>query len=184
MKDTMAKTGFLIIFVLVSLVSAGIAAEDWPFLKHYDQQHLAQIALPLGGIGTGTVSLGGRGDLKDWEIMNRPAKGFNPGAPFFAIWLKTADGKTWTRALQGPVERFQYNGPFGVKDATNPGLPCFRDCSFDGGYPFGRSTSRIRTSRWRSKSRHLTPLSRPMSMPAGFPLRCSRMKSRIMPPRT
>jgi uncharacterized protein (DUF608 family) len=138
MKDAMAKTGFSIIFVFVSLVSVGIAAEDWPFLKHYDQQHLAQIALPLGGIGTGTVSLGGRGDLKDWEIMNRPAKGFNPGSPFFAIWLKTADGKTWTRALQGPVERFQYNGPFGVKDATNPGLPCFRDCSFDGGYPFGR----------------------------------------------
>ena len=33
----------------------------WPMLKHYDQAHIAQIALPLGGIGTGTVSLGGRG---------------------------------------------------------------------------------------------------------------------------
>jgi len=49
---------------------------DWPALKTYDEEHLAKIALPLGGIGTGTVSLGGRGDLRDWEIMNRPAKGF------------------------------------------------------------------------------------------------------------
>ncbi|WP_332369275.1 hypothetical protein [Spirosoma telluris] len=30
----------------------------WPTLKHYDKDHLVNIALPLGGIGTGTVSLG------------------------------------------------------------------------------------------------------------------------------
>ena len=51
----------------------------WPVLSSYDQDHLLRIALPLGGIGTGTVSLGGRGDLRDWEIVNRPAKGFLPG---------------------------------------------------------------------------------------------------------
>ena len=34
---------------------------EWPVLKHYDQDHLLNIALPMGGIGTGTVSLGGRG---------------------------------------------------------------------------------------------------------------------------
>jgi non-lysosomal glucosylceramidase len=110
----------------------------WPVLKHYDQQHLAQIALPLGGIGTGTVSLCGRGDLRDWEIVNRPAKGFNPGSPFFAVCIKRRTEPSLVRALQGPVELFQYNGGFGVKDATNPGLPCFRTCSFDACYPFGR----------------------------------------------
>ena len=26
---------------------------DWPVLKTYDRDHLARIALPLGGIGTG-----------------------------------------------------------------------------------------------------------------------------------
>ena len=52
--------------------------KQWPFLKSYDSNHLRKIALPLGGIGTGTVSLGGRGNLRDWEIMNRPAKGFTP----------------------------------------------------------------------------------------------------------
>ena len=34
--------------------------QQWPVLKKYDKEHLYQIALPLGGIGTGTVSLGGR----------------------------------------------------------------------------------------------------------------------------
>ena len=40
---------------------------EWPILKHYDQDHLLNIALPLGGIGTGTFSLGGRGELRDWN---------------------------------------------------------------------------------------------------------------------
>ena len=38
----------------------------WPVLRRYDAGHLARVAMPLGGIGTGTVSLGGRGDLLDW----------------------------------------------------------------------------------------------------------------------
>ena len=38
--------------------------QQWPVLKKYDKEHLYQIALPLGGIGTGTVSLGGRGELR------------------------------------------------------------------------------------------------------------------------
>jgi non-lysosomal glucosylceramidase len=53
-------------------------SSTWPILTRYDQDHLARIALPLGGIGSGTVALGGRGDLRDWEIVNRPAKGFTP----------------------------------------------------------------------------------------------------------
>ena len=86
-----------ILLTLVSaIIAANISAEDWkptswPIMKHYDSRHLYQIALPLGGIGTGQVSLGGRGELRDWEIMNIPAKGFSTvytgssNAPFFAI---------------------------------------------------------------------------------------------------
>jgi non-lysosomal glucosylceramidase len=93
----------------IEKVQADAAAKDWPVLKRYDQNHLARIALPLGGIGTGTVSLGGRGDLRDWEIMNRAAKGFVPlagrsTAPFFALFTKTADGRTATKAIEGPID--------------------------------------------------------------------------------
>jgi uncharacterized protein (DUF608 family) len=143
------RTAFILACGLLATVTAcgpkpGTSTEpragavEAPYLKHYDQAHLARIALPLGGIGTGTVSLGGRGDLRDWEIVNRPAKGFNPGGPFFAVWGKSPDGKTFARALQGPVELFHYEGPTGVKDAANHGLPCFREASFDAGYPFAR----------------------------------------------
>lgn len=42
----------------------------WPVLKTYIGENLSEVAMPLGGIGTGTVSIGGRGDLRDWEIGN------------------------------------------------------------------------------------------------------------------
>ena len=99
--------------------------ENRPVLKRYDQDHLGRIALPLGGIGTGTVSLGGRGDLRDWEIMNRPAKGFVPlrgrSGPFFALYVKTADGQKTTRAIEGPIELSDYEDSHG-STVPNHGL--------------------------------------------------------------
>lgn len=40
------------------ILSAQSQVSYWPVIKHYDQDHLVNVALPLGGIGTGTVSLG------------------------------------------------------------------------------------------------------------------------------
>ena len=113
--------------------AAVLADPVWPSLRHYPQDRLARIALPLGGIGTGTVSLGGRGDLCDWEIMNRPAKGFVPSGggarPFFALFARAAGGSPVSRILEGPLESFEFEGSHGAP-APNAGLPRFRQCSF------------------------------------------------------
>ena len=61
-------------------ISYTMNAQQWPVLKHYDRDHISRIAMPVGGIGTGTISLGGNGQWKDVEIMNKPAKGYY-GAP-------------------------------------------------------------------------------------------------------
>ncbi|RPI28022.1 MAG: hypothetical protein EHM61_06500 [Acidobacteria bacterium] len=117
------------------------ADDGWPSLRGYDRDHLARVALPLGGIGTGTVSLGGRGDLRDWEIMNRPAKGFVPLmgqiGPFFALFVSDDQGLKDCRLLQGPLDLDQYEGSHG-SPAVNENFPCFRECSFFAAYPFGR----------------------------------------------
>jgi len=117
--------------------SSSWASFPWPVLTRYDQEHLARIALPLGGIGTGTVSLGGRGDLRDWEIVNRPAKGFAPGRAFFALSARPYGGQSVTRCLEGPVEPAAYEGSFG-SPARNHGLPRFQHCEFEAAYPFGQ----------------------------------------------
>lgn len=109
----------------------------WPVLTRYDADYLARIALPLGGIGTGTVSLGGRGDLRDWEVVNRPAKGFTPGRTFFALRAEPEGGPAVTRVLEGPVDLSLYEGGFGAR-ASNHGLPRFRQAAFEGAYPFGQ----------------------------------------------
>ena len=76
MKKSILST--LFVFIFISLSAQEWQPQQWPVLKTYDQNHLYQIALPLGGIGTGTVSLGGRGELRDWEIMNIRVKNTAP----------------------------------------------------------------------------------------------------------
>ncbi|UJR15607.1 hypothetical protein I4U23_002543 [Adineta vaga] len=116
--------------------------QSWPILKHYDQDHLYNIALPLGGIGTGTVSLGGRGELRDWEIANKPAKKYSTvttgnDAPFFSIFVNQLSTSTKiTKALIGPVHPTEYLHYEG-RPCNNHGLPRFEKASFDAAYPFG-----------------------------------------------
>ena len=144
----MKRSGLkLIVLALLVELAAGRAAAadawrpDWPVLRTYDRDHVERIALPLGGIGTGTVSLGGRGDLVDWEIMNRPAKGYIPWSgqqtgPFFAI--RVADGDAvFTRALEGPLPLGAYEASHG-STAVNHGLPRFREVAFAAAYPLGQ----------------------------------------------
>jgi non-lysosomal glucosylceramidase len=132
---------YLIPLLLSAFLFENASSSDWPVLKHYDQEHIYKIALPVGGLGTGTISLGGRGNLQDWEIMSRPAKGFNPGSgrensAFFTLFT-TVDGKKDLRLLEGPVPFYLYEGNSGAI-ATNHGLPRFKEASFDAAYPFGQ----------------------------------------------
>jgi uncharacterized protein (DUF608 family) len=108
---------------------------EWPVLKRYDQEHTYKIALPVGGIGTGSISLGGRGNLQDWEIMNKPAKGFNPSPSFFSLYTEVK-GKKDVRLLEGPVPFYQFEGASGAV-ARNHGFPRFENVTFEAAYPFG-----------------------------------------------
>ena len=126
--------------VRVDSPSSRITGRDWPVLTSYSDAKLARIALPLGGIGTGTVSLGGRGDLHDWEIVNRPAKGFSPDKAFFVIRASTTGG-THLRCLEGPLLPLTHEGPFG-ETSPHAGLPRFAEATFDAAYPFGQVTLR------------------------------------------
>jgi len=55
------------------------------FPRRFEGRQLRMIAFPLGGVAAGSISLGGRGQLCDWEIFNRPNKGYRPHYAFPAI---------------------------------------------------------------------------------------------------
>src|SRR6266481_2434372 len=61
----------------------------------YAGRRLSTVAFPLGGVGTGCISLGGRGQLRDWEIYNRSDKGKMPQYAFASAvgwsWRAEAD---------------------------------------------------------------------------------------------
>lgn len=98
-------------------------------------ENLSQIAFPLGGIGTGTVSLGGHGNLRDWEIFNRPAK--NTVLPFTFAAVRLEGG-----GLPEPAARVlerewlpPFGGSHGIARERGAGLPRFQEAVFTGSYP-------------------------------------------------
>ncbi|HUS13421.1 MAG TPA: GH116 family glycosyl-hydrolase, partial [Chloroflexia bacterium] len=93
------------------------------------------VAFPLGGIGTGNVSLGARGDLRDWEIFNRPAKGALLPNTFFAIRAQAGDQPPVARVLEGPVQP-PYDLSHGYHPGTAAGLPRLSETTMRGEYPF------------------------------------------------
>ena len=127
---------------LISMLVCGFAVSmafgDWPVLRTYEGECLRRVRMPMGGIGTGTVSLSGRGSLVDWETLNRPAKGRIPSsgnwAPHFAIRCETADGRKVARLLEGPLLPEEYEGDTGCP-VRNQGFPRFESAVFKAAYP-------------------------------------------------
>jgi uncharacterized protein (DUF608 family) len=94
-------------------------------------------AFPLGGIGTGNVSVGARGELRDWELANRPGKGATLPFTFFAIRAQPAGGDAATRVLESR-SRGPHEGDQGYYAGALAGLPRLRDSRMHGQYPLLR----------------------------------------------
>jgi non-lysosomal glucosylceramidase len=103
--------------------------------RTFEAGALKEVAFPLGGIGTGTVSLGGRGNLRDWEIFNRPGKGVNLPFTFFSLYFEQKGQKPLVRVLEGALTP-PFTGEDGIGRGSVPGLPRMERARFRGEYPF------------------------------------------------
>ncbi|HXM02493.1 MAG TPA: GH116 family glycosyl-hydrolase [Chthoniobacterales bacterium] len=110
----------------------------------YTGERRRYVAFPLGGIGTGSVSLTGSGRLSDWSIRNRPAIHEFNGYSHFAIKAEQAGKLLGARVLNGPYEGVPTGSPsvrkfdgfgFGANRDTLTGVPHFDEVTFIGQFP-------------------------------------------------
>ncbi|MBD3182366.1 hypothetical protein GF312_08745 [Candidatus Poribacteria bacterium] len=111
-------------------------------------KYLREVAFPLGGIGTGCVSISGSGQLVDWEIFNRPNKGYRPEYSFFMLFAQEDGEEPVFRVLEGrlqpPYQGYSHGATpyqgfgFGPPGGYGSGLLRMEKCSFTGYFPFCR----------------------------------------------
>jgi non-lysosomal glucosylceramidase len=110
------------------------AAGDQSYPRQFHGRQLRMISFPLGGVAAGSIGLGGRGQLVDWEIFNRPNKGFRPLYAFPAIWAKAEGGEPVARVLESRIQP-PYEGPDGLGSRNVPGLSRLESATFTGEFP-------------------------------------------------
>jgi uncharacterized protein (DUF608 family) len=123
-------------------VSAPEAETGWPSVRTFAGDQLTHLRMPVGGIGTGCVSLAGNGRLCDWELLNRPAKG-SQARTFFAVSVRPEGGDRVTKVLEGELPTADLSGADG-SPVPVAGLPRFREAVFSAAYPFGQVRLRDR----------------------------------------
>lgn len=109
---------------------------DWQVLSRYDVEHLREIAMPVGGIGTGFFCLGGKGQLTDWQLMSRPHRGWRPMYAHLLLWTRQG-GENHLRVLEGDLTE-GLSHDFGAPQ-TLAGIPRMKPAGFEATYPFGRA---------------------------------------------
>ena len=110
----------------------GTEAISYP--RIFRGHQLQMISFPLGGVAAGSLGLGGRGQLRDWEIFNRAHQGFSPAYAFPAIWAQSGASKPCARVLEARILP-PYQGQNGLGSNNAPGLSRLETAVFTGEYP-------------------------------------------------
>lgn len=110
------------------------ASESIPYPRIFSGRDLKMISFPLGGVGAGSLGLGGRGQLRDWEIFNRPNQNGSPAYAFPAVWIRSGDSEPIAHVLESRILP-PYQGESGLGSNNAPGLSRLESATFIGEYP-------------------------------------------------
>lgn len=108
-------------------------------------ENLRAVAMPIGGIGTGSIALAGDGGLRQWQIVHNVNHLAHVPHSFFAVWAKPAGGKAVARVLQSAAnyDLHGFQAPPTTNDHVVPRasrellerLPGIKEIEFTGQYP-------------------------------------------------
>ncbi len=110
------------------------AAIEISYPRIFEGPQLKMISFPMGGVAAGSLGLGGRGQLRDWEIFNRPNQGFSPPYAFPAIWMQSGASQPIAHVLEARILP-PYQGQDGLGANNAPGLSRLQAAKFTGEYP-------------------------------------------------
>lgn len=99
--------------------------------------------MPVGGIGTGFFTLGGRGDLREWQLMSRPNRGWKPMYAHLILWTKQGNDRK-LRVMEGDLFG-GFAGDSGNEEVF-ASFPRFESAAFESSYPFGRVSLRDKST--------------------------------------
>ena len=114
-------------------------------MKVYKGKYLKKFAMPVGGIGTGSISFNGWGGMSDFEIYGRPNKSSINGMTHMAVKAekngKVIDARVmhsdYTGHLEGSYLNGNSNQGFGPARELMAGFPHFKKVKWSVEYPFG-----------------------------------------------
>ncbi len=137
--DIMRRRGFL---KTVAAAAGGVPqlaaqANHAGYPRTFTGRQLAMIAFPLGGVAAGCVSLGGRGQLRDWEIFNRADKRNSLQYTFAGIWAQSGKSKPVAHVLESRLLP-PYEGADGLSPDKVSGLTRLENATFTGEYPLAK----------------------------------------------
>lgn len=141
MKKQNSRSGkfLLISSFLIALALAGCKQQARTALAEmqhlsYTGENLKAICFPIGGIGSGNITLGGRGNIAEMEIFNLPAKGKQP-CMFNMLWVKLKDKDPMLKIVEREIFP-PYTSGFGLSQEQFPGFSRFKEVDFNGENPF------------------------------------------------
>ena len=116
--------------------------------KVYRGESLRAVAMPLGGIGTGSIAICGDGGLRQWQLFNRVNHDAHVPHTFFAVWARAPWQAAVARVLQcdalyadsdfvGPVTSTDHVVPEESKRLLEV-LPGVAEIEFIGEYPIAQ----------------------------------------------
>ncbi|MDD5678130.1 MAG: GH116 family glycosyl hydrolase [Kiritimatiellae bacterium] len=102
----------------------------------YENEHLSQVAFPMGGMGAGMICLEGTGSFSHVSLHHKPEI-FNEPLMFAVLHV---NGASTTRVIEGPVPMRKAFGASNTGTGLgyrSYGLPRFAKASFTTRFPFG-----------------------------------------------
>ncbi len=123
--------------------------ESFDARRRFEGRNLLQIAMPMGGIGAGSISLNGYGGVQDLAIHHRPSLTAWPddhqswaSGGFAVLHVEaTSTAPRMTRLVEGPLppEKIYDQGlqAQGHRRPGSAGLPRFDSAAFEAGFPVG-----------------------------------------------